>query len=115
MTADSPRVRSIKQKGYIARLYLQEDLSEAQRWHDKCGHMGLRKLRRVVPALVKRKLPEKLRCKSCIQGKIHRFPHKFLHNHEKPTYEPGECIVTDLMGPYTRSIRGYRYAQVFKD
>ena len=100
----------------LVRLYVAADLNELQRWHDKCGHIGVRQLKRLgIKELQGKSFPDKLRCESCIKGKIHRLPHKELHLCEKPVYKPGECIVTDLMGPYSRSYHNAKYAQVFRD
>ena len=100
----------------LVRLYVAADLNELQRWHDKCGHMGVKQLKRLgIKDLQGKGLPDKLRCESCIKGKIHRLPHKEMHLCEKPIYKPGECIVTDLMGPYSRSYHNAKYAQAFRD
>lgn len=100
----------------LSRLYVREDLDEATRWHQRCGHVGMKYLKRLgIPALREKDLPETLRCDSCIRGKVHRLPHKELHNVKKPIYLPGECIATDQMGPYARSLGGDKYGQIFKD
>lgn len=61
------------------------------------------------------KTPKVIRCESCISSKIHRMGHKNLHKTERPTYAPGDCIHTDIMGPSVRSSGGAYYAQLFKD
>ena len=100
----------------LSRVFVRTDLEEAQRWHEKCGHVSMKYLKRfTIPTLLGKKLPMTFRCESCIKGKIHRQPHKELHLEGKPTYAPGEYIITDLMGPYSNSIGGARYAQLFKD
>ena len=109
-TADTEALAS------LTRVYIREDLDEAMRWHLKCGHVSMKALKLMkIKALEGKKLPETLRCESCIKGKIHRQPHKNLHLQGKPKYEPGEYIATDLMGPYAKSLGGNRYGQLFKD
>ena len=83
-------------------------------WHEKCGHISTHYLKRLGVKTLS-KLPDKIRCEECMRGKIHKFAHKELHTLEKEKYLPGECIHTDLMGPYARGLFGERYAQLFKD
>jgi hypothetical protein len=100
----------------LARVYVREDLDEANRWHARCGHISMKYLKRLgLKALQGKKLPETFRCESCIKGKIHRQPHKDLHLQKKADFKPGEAISTDHMGPYARSHGGMRYGQIFKD
>src|SRR5690349_17605477 len=53
------------------------------------------------------------RCEFCIKGKMHRLGHS-KNTHPK-TYIPGECIHTDLQGPYVKTLEGYKYSQIFMD
>src|SRR6185312_7876482 len=58
---------------------------------------------------------EPFRCEACVKGKIHHLGHSKNTASQRPTYLPGECIHTDLQGPYTRSLKGSRYSQIFFD
>ena len=98
-----------------ARVYIREGLSEFDRWHNKCGHVGMKYLKLLGIKSLSGKTPKVIRCESCISSKIHRMGHKNLHKTERPTYAPGDWRHTDLMGPYVRSSGGAYYAQLFKD
>ena len=54
------------------------------------------------------------RCEACIFGKFHILPHT-KGKSSFSGYLPGEIIHTDLQGPYTRSLKGEKYSQVFLD
>ena len=87
----------------IAKFYLDPNSTEYQRWHDKLGHVGGKVLARCgVDGL---KIPKNpYRCEFCIKGKMHRLGHS-KNTHPK-TYIPGECIHTDLQGPYVKTLEG---------
>ena len=99
----------------LARVYPREDMSVLEKWHNRCGHASVKALKKMgIPELQGKKIPDKYRCEGCIKGKIHRMAHKEMHDQPKTTYKPGQCIATDLMGPYAKSMEGSRYAQLYK-
>src|SRR5690349_23496978 len=100
----------------LTRVYVRDDLSEADKWHARCSHISMKYLKKLgIKTLVGKNLPSVFRCESCIKSKIHRLAHKNLHAHKKPISVPGESAYTDLMGPYSYSLGGKRYGQIFKD
>jgi len=56
----------------LARTYIKPGLSELDRYHAKFGDVGIKYMKRCLPAL---KVPKKYRCDICIEGKIHKFGH----------------------------------------
>lgn len=96
----------------LAKAYPKEGLSELDRFHAKLGDVGVKAMRRALPHL---KIPDKYRCPCCIEGKIHKFEHRKCGDGERTEYEPGVCIDSDHSGPYTRSLGGHRYSQLFID
>ena len=111
-----PSVATDEALAQLTRVYIKEDLDEATRWHAKCGHISMKYLKKLgIKNLEGKRLPETFRCESCIRAKIHRLPHKELHQQSKPKFLPGEMIAVDLMGPYARSLGGSRYGAIFKD
>ena len=111
-----PMKRQSQYYSCLIRLYIREDLDEADRWHLKCGHISMKYLKRMqIKSLKGKKLPDTFRCDACMAGKIHKMPHKNLHGLPEQNYLPGECIYTDLMGPYAHSLCNSRYAQILKD
>ena len=88
----------------------KEGLSDLERYHAKLGDVGVKAMKRAFPTL---KIPEKFRCEHCIDGKIHKFGHSKCASGDRTQYAPGECIHSDHSGPYTRSIGGARYSQLF--
>ena len=96
----------------LAKTYVKEGLSEVERYHAKCGDMGIKYLKRAFPSL---KIPKQYRCEFCIEGKIHKFGHGPCKPGERTEYPPGVCIHTDHSGPYARSYGGARYSQLFMD
>ena len=104
------------QKGLVARVYTQHELTEYQKWHQKLGHFGAEKIRRCnIPNLKIPRPPQK--CEACVSGKMHKLGHTGKPDSEtkKPTYAPGEYIITDLQGPYTQTRGGSKYNQIFLD
>jgi hypothetical protein len=102
--------------GYVARVYTDKDLSDFQKWHRRLGHFGGKKIKKCnIPGLRVPRSPQK--CESCVLGKIHKLGNTGKPESERvnPTYSPGEYIITDLQGPYTRSRGGARYNQIFLD
>ena len=99
----------------LARVYPREDMSVLEKWHTRCGHASVKALKKMgIKELQGKKIPNKYRCEGCIKGKIHRIAHKEMHDQPKSNYKPGQCIATDLMGPYAKSIEGSKYAQLYK-
>ena len=96
----------------LAKAYPKEGLSELDRYHAKLGDVGVKAMRRALPHL---KVPDKYRCPCCVEGKIHKFEHRKCAEGERIEYEPGVCIDSDHSGPYTRSLGGHRYSQLFID
>jgi len=99
--------------GTLARIYARADMSALEKWHTRCGHVSVKALKQMGISELQGK-KNKHRCEACIKGKVHRMPHKEMHNLPKASYLPGQCIATDLMGPYARTIEGSKYAQLFK-
>jgi hypothetical protein len=97
--------------GFLAKFYIKEGMSDYQRWHDKLGHLGSNILRKCGIPVPKRPF----RCEACNHGKIHRLGHSSRTVQKEPVYLPGECIHTDLQGPYVRSFAGHKYSQIFID
>ena len=114
-SATLPDVAQIETLSSLARVYPREDMSVLEKWHSRCAHASVKTLKELgISELQGKRIPLKYRCDACIKGKIHRMSHKEMHDLAKPTYEPGQCLATDLMGPYANSIEGSKYAQLFK-
>ena len=96
----------------LAKTYVREGLSAVERYHAKCGDIGVKYLKRAFPKLA---IPKLFRCEFCIEGKIHKFGHGPCKPGRRTEYEPGVCIHTDHSGPYTKSYGGARYSQLFLD
>ena len=96
----------------LARTYIKEGLSEVDRYHAKCGDIGIKYLKRAFPSL---KVPAQYRCEFCIEGKIHEFGHGPCAPGRRTEYPPGVCIHSDHTGPYAKSSGGSRYSQLFID
>src|SRR4051812_20589945 len=56
-----------------------------------------------------------VRCDACVKGKIHKLGHSQTSTGVWDVYAPGEYLITDLQGPYTRTLKGHRYSQIFVD
>ena len=56
----------------LARTYIKQGLSEVDRYHAKCGDIGIKHLKRAFPSL---KVPAQYTCEFCIEGKIHNCGH----------------------------------------
>ena len=96
----------------VARSYVRQGMLDIERWHSKLGHVGLKKVRLAgIKGLV---IPRKFMCDSCLHGKFHKHGHPSVRMGVQE-FLPGECIHTDHRGPYSRSISGGRYAQLFLD
>ena len=82
-------------KGYLARFYIREGMSDMERWHNKLGHVGTKIVRTCdIPNL---KIPSTpFRCESCIRGKMHSGNHSSKSTGRKTDLKPGEYIITDL-------------------
>jgi hypothetical protein len=96
----------------LSKTYVKEGLSQIERYHAKCGDVGIKYLKRAFPSL---SIPKKFRCEFCIEGKIHKFGHGPCKPGRRTEYLPGVCIHTDHSGPYARSYGGSRYSQLFLD
>ncbi len=99
-------------KALLAPTYIKEGLSEVERYHAKCGDVGIKYLKRAFPSL---KIPKQYRCEYCIEGKIHKFGHAACKPGRRTEFPPGVCIHSDHSGPYARSYGGARYSQLFLD
>jgi hypothetical protein len=100
----------------LAKIYVKEELARSpiERWHQKLAHIGTKELRKFnIEGLKIPKAPH--RCTSCIRGKMHKLGHSRHTVAEARVYQPGECIHTDLQGPYVRSYGGHKYSQIFLD
>ena len=84
----------------LAKSYTEPSLSQVERMHAKCGDVGIKFLKRIMPSL---KVPDKYRCEFCIEGKIHKFGHKACPPGTRTEYAPGVCIHSDHSGPYAQS------------
>ena len=82
---DLPTIGDDQTIAALSRVYVREGLDEFQRWHEKCGHISPRYLKRLGVKTLS-KLPYKIRCEECMRGKIHKFAHKELHTLEKEKY-----------------------------
>ena len=100
--------------GFLSRFYKKEGMSEYQKWHEKLGHVSPKILRKCqIKNLIIPKQPQK--CEACIAGKMHRLGHANKTSGKEIVYKPGEHIITDLQGPYTKTLKGHRYSQIFLD
>ena len=99
-------------KALLAPTYVKQGLSDVERYHAKCGDVGIKYLKRAFPSL---KIPKQYRCEFCIEGKIHKFGHPACKPGQRTEYPPGVCIHSDHSGPYARSYGGARYSQLFLD
>jgi hypothetical protein len=85
-----PQEASEEALALLNRIYIREDLDEADRWHRRCGHISMKYLRRLnLKSLAGKKLPDTFRCESCIKGKIHRLSHKEMHLQRKAIFQSG--------------------------
>jgi len=92
-------------RGALAKFYIREGTSIYTRWHNKLGHIGGNAIRRCdIPGLVFPKAP--YRCEACILGKMHHMGHSRASGDRWAVYKPGEYLLTDLQGPYVRSVGG---------
>ena len=83
----------------LAKTYIKEGLSEVERYHAKCGDVGIKYLKRAFPAL---KIPKQYRCEYCIEGKIHKFEHGACKHGERTEYLACVFIPTTqapMLGP----------------
>ena len=78
------------------------------------GHIGSRALKKCqIPGVT---FPKgAYRCEPCIIGKMHHTGHSRSSTDQWSKYLPGEYLFTDLQGPYTRTLGGARYSQIFLD
>jgi len=92
---------------------------DADEWHQRFGHVGVGSMRqmvanRLVDGL---DLPSDIElsfCESCIEGKMHRKPHKSVG--EIQSTERLQLIHSDVCGPMqTQSVGGNRYFVTFID
>jgi len=106
--------QELRTSGHLARFYRKPGITEIEAWHDKLGHIGAGALRRCqIKNLSIPKTP--FRCEACIKGKMHRLGHSSKNPEREIFYKPGEYIQTDLQGPYTNSVGGAKYSQIFID
>ena len=96
----------------LAKTYIKEGLSNVDRYHAKCGDVGVKYLKRAFPSL---SVPKLYRCEFCIEGKIHKFGHGPCKPGRRTEYLPGVCIHSDHSGPYAKTYGGSRYSQLFLD
>ena len=75
-------------KALLAQTYVKQGLSDVERYHAKCGDVGIKYLKRAFPSL---KIPQ-YRCEFCIEGKIHKFGHPACKPGQRTEYSPGVCI-----------------------
>ena len=97
----------------LARIYLNEGVGEIERWHNKLGHVGTKILKNCLPGVKVPSTP--FRCESCIKGKMHTGNHSSKSTGRQTDLKPGEYIITDLQGPYVRTMYGEKYSQIFID
>ena len=96
----------------LAKFYVKPGISNT-RGGTTSRHTGKKILQKCnIKGL---KIPkENVKCDPCVQGKIHRLGHTSKSGKEN-IYLPGECIHTDLQGPWVRSRGGGKYSQIFID
>ena len=106
--------RKVIYKGYLARFYVKEGMTDYERWHNKLGHVGAKQVKLCnIPNL---KIPvNPFRCTHCIHGKMHTGNHSTTSLNRETDLRPGEYILTDLQGPYVCNARGEKYLQLFLD
>ena len=52
----------------IARAHVREGMTDAERWHAKCGHISMKCLKRLGTKVLKGKsFPDTLRCPDCVR------------------------------------------------
>ncbi len=94
---------------------LQEN--EVELWHQRLAHVNLNQLFQLEKNAEGLNLPCKRKpgiCEACIQGKMHRTPHKPLK--EVKSTEKLQLVHTDVCGPMqTKSFGGSRYFITFTD
>ena len=94
--------------------------SDAMRWHNRLGHLGLRAVKRLPEVvngmeLTEAGVPDTCLCEACIFGKLSRKPFKSVDPERRST-KPMSLIHSDVVGPFkTRSHSGKRYMVVFTD
>ena len=76
----------------LSKTYVKDGLSQVERYHAKCGDVGIKYLKRAFPSL---SIPKNFRCEFCIEGKIHKFGHGPCKPGRRTEYQPGVCIHTD--------------------
>ena len=90
------------------------DVSELELWHQRIGHVHYRKVSDMLRRETGLKaLPSPPECAACTLTKITQKSHKLGHR-RLPTHPLG-LVVSDAIGPFVRSYRGYRYFLVFYD
>ena len=100
---------------YIARSY-SDGLSDLMLWHHRLGHKSFR----AVARLLGLRLPAKsIFCRSCVDGKLDRYP---LNRSTKQVAttpnspRPGYLLFADAAGPFRVPTRaGKRYLYIFVD
>ena len=91
-------------KSFLAKFYIREGINNYRRWHDKLGHIGGKAIRKCgIRDLSIPRSP--FRCEACIRGKMHKLGQSQASTGVWSDYKPGEYLITDLQGPYTRSLQ----------
>jgi hypothetical protein len=99
--------------------FVPKFLEEARRWHNICGHTHWDRLRQMQQQGLVVGLPEGIsdlpsigECLFCLAGKTTRKPFDGI---PPRLTSPGEALFLDLIGPFTASIRGSKFALVAVD
>ena len=107
----------LKPSGESAQTAKESQKGGVELWHQRLAHVNLNQLFQLEKNAEGLGLPceKKLGfCEACIQGKMHRTPHKPLK--EVKSTEKLQLVHTDICGPMqTKSFGGSRYFITFTD
>ena len=106
-----------KPSGESAQTAKESQDSGIELWHQRLAHVNYNQLRQLEKNASGLSLPRESKrrfCEACIQGKMHRKPHKPLK--EIRSTEKLQLVHTDVCGPMqTKSFGGSRYFITFTD
>ena len=96
---------------YLARFYRGE-LTEQELCHNRLNHSGWEQVKLTYPKLPKAK--EDSCCgKGCVEGRMHNST--FKATRDRCTYLPGQCLISDLAGPFVPTPSGKMYRGLYLD
>ena len=75
--------------------------SELQNWHETFGHCGSAKMKIILPTVMSKtvEIPDTFHCDACVKGKLTRKIKGTVTPLETHTYEIGELLHMDIVGP----------------